>query len=116
GGIANPGRMQQDDRRDQMMRGIAFVAPLPPPVHGFSNICAAMLDLLKLKSSVIVFDRAPGSFNRLIGMLRQLFMPLTYFTCSVKNPGAGLYVALSGGMGQAIDLSYLLIAKVLRRR
>ena len=30
-----------------MKRPVAFVAPLPPPVHGFSNICAAMLDLLE---------------------------------------------------------------------
>jgi len=95
---------------------VAFVAPLPPPVHGFSNICAAMLDLLRTKSSVGVFDRAPRTPNRWYAKLRQLVMPLAYFVWSVRNPTGTLYLALSGGMGQFIDWPYVLVGRLLGRR
>ncbi len=94
---------------------VAFVAPLPPPVHGFSNICAAMLDLLRTKSSVSVFDRAPRVPNRWYAKLRQLVMPLAYFVWSVRNPTGRLYLALSGGAGQLLDWPYVLIGRLFGR-
>lgn len=95
---------------------VAFVAPRPPPVHGFSNICAAMLDLLQTKTAVGVFDRASRGPRRWSGMLRQLVMPLAYLVWSVRNPTGNLYLALSGGMGQLIDWPYMLIGRLLGRR
>jgi glycosyltransferase involved in cell wall biosynthesis len=95
---------------------VAFVAPLPPPVHGFSNICGAMLDLLRTKTSVSVFDRASRTPQRWSGTIRQLVMPLAYLVWSVRNPTGNLYLALSGGIGQFIDLPYVLIGRLLGRR
>jgi glycosyltransferase involved in cell wall biosynthesis len=94
---------------------VAFVAPLPPPVHGFSNICAAMLGLLQTKSSVGIFDRAPRKPSRL-SWLRQLAMPFAYLAWLVKNPDGNLYLALSGGRGQIIDCPYILISRLFGRR
>jgi glycosyltransferase involved in cell wall biosynthesis len=94
---------------------VAFVAPLPPPVHGFSNICAAMLGLLRTKSSVGVFDRAPGKSSR-FSWLRQLAMPFAYLVWLVRNPDGKLYLALSGGLGQIIDWPYVLIGRLFGRR
>jgi glycosyltransferase involved in cell wall biosynthesis len=99
-----------------MTRRIAFVAPLPPPVHGFSNICAAMLDLLRMRSPVSVFDRAPRASNPRFARLRQLAMPFAYFVWALRNPGAELYLALSGGLGQIADWPYVLIGRLFGRR
>ena len=113
--LADSRRVHPDDRRRQMTPRVAFVAPLPPPVHGFSNICAAMLDLLRMKSSVSVFDRAPGKSSR-FSWLRQLAMPFAYLVWLVRNPDGKLYLALSGGLGQIIDWPYVLISRLFGRR
>src|SRR5580698_797914 len=84
------------------MTCLCFAGPLPPPVHGFSSICAIMLDLLKARMAVAVFNRAPGPRPKPIGVLHQLIR-------------AALYLALSGGRGQFIDLLYVLISKLFRR-
>jgi len=94
------------------MRRIAFVAPLPPPVHGFSNICAAMLDILRAKSEVRVFDRAPRGGKHFGAALRQLIKPWRYLAWCMKNPGGELYLALSGGLGQILDWPYVLMARL----
>ena len=47
-------------RRTQgVPRSVAFVGPLPPPLHGLSAACAAMLALLQNRGTVAVFDRSP---------------------------------------------------------
>jgi glycosyltransferase involved in cell wall biosynthesis len=97
-----------------MTARVAFVAPLPPPVHGFSNICAAMLDHLRTKATVSVFDRAPAETGRL-GLIRQLTMPFAYLVWLLRNPDGKLYLALSGGLGQIIDWPYLLISRLFGR-
>jgi glycosyltransferase involved in cell wall biosynthesis len=95
---------------------VAFVAPLPPPVHGFSNICAAMFELLRTKTSVSLFDRAPRTPNRWHAKLRQLLRPFAYLVWSIRNPTGNLYLALSGGIGQIIDWPYVLMGRLLGRR
>ena len=54
-----------------MARRVAFVGPLPPPVHGFSTVCAHVLDLLKTTASVEVFDRSPRANNVLLDGVAQ---------------------------------------------
>ncbi|HEX3397905.1 MAG TPA: glycosyltransferase family 4 protein [Steroidobacteraceae bacterium] len=97
------------------MTRLCFAGPLPPPVNGFSSVCGMMLDLLKARMPVEVFNRAPRPTARAIGVLQQLIRPLRYVaTCAGKRDTA-LYLALSGGRGQYIDLIYVLISKLFRR-
>ncbi|MGB6307472.1 MAG: glycosyltransferase [Steroidobacteraceae bacterium] len=95
---------------------VEFVGPLPPPVNGFSNVCAMMLDMLRSKLRVDVFDRAPAANGRIATMRRQLARSLRYLAVCVTERGGVLYLALSGGRGQIIDMSYLLLGKLFRRR
>ena len=39
---------------------VVFIGPLPPPVHGFSEINQRMLMQLQNYTSVKVFDLSPG--------------------------------------------------------
>jgi glycosyltransferase involved in cell wall biosynthesis len=95
---------------------VAFVGPLPPPVHGFSNVCAQMLELLKAGSDVEVFDRAPRTTHKTANVMKQLLKPSRFFALSLKHREVSLYLALSGGLGQIYDLPYLLVCKVFRQR
>src|ERR1700719_3320343 len=98
-----------------MTRGVAFVGPLPPPVHGFSSVCALMLERLRTRMPVEVFNRAPKLHARALGALLQLLYPAKYFGMCLARRDVILYLALSGGRGQFIDLIYVLIGKLFRR-
>lgn len=95
--------------------GVAFVAPLPPPVNGFSSISAAMCDLLQARAPVLILNRARGADSPDRGLMRQLLKPLRYLGSGPRAEGA-LYLALSGGMGQLLDLPYILIGRLARQR
>lgn len=96
---------------------ILFVGPLPPPVHGFSNINLQMLRHLQNKASVQIFNTAPllkpkkfvghgfAYFYRLKAIISFLI------SCLIKQPN-GLYLGLSGGLGQIGDAIYLSIARI----
>jgi glycosyltransferase involved in cell wall biosynthesis len=99
-----------------MMPKVAFVGPLPPPVHGFANVCAQMLDLLKARSDVEVFDRAPRTTSGAANVSRQLLKPCHFFASSLRHREVSLYLALSGGLGQFYDWLYLLVCKIFRHR
>jgi len=99
-----------------MTRRVAFVGPLPPPVHGFSNICANMLVQLKARSPVEVFDRAPHTKNGAANIVTQLEQPCRYFASCLKHQEFSLYLALSGGLGQLFDWLYVLISKIFSQR
>src|SRR5450432_1584235 len=97
------------------MTRLCFVGPLPPPLNGFSSVCAMMLDVLKSRMPVEVFDRAPNFDAPGIGVLRQLIRPMKFLASCVGKQDTTLYLALSGGRGQYVDLLYVLIAKLFRR-
>lgn len=86
---------------------ILFVGPLPPPVHGFSFINAAMLARFQAVAPVAVFNRAPGGgiSPRWTRFLLTLWR---------HRAGASLYIGLSGGWGQLKDWPYLLAARLMR--
>jgi glycosyltransferase involved in cell wall biosynthesis len=96
------------------MRCVSFVGPLPPPVNGFSSVCAMMLDRLKKRMPVAVFDRAPNLRAPAHGILQQLANPLRFLGLCLGRREVVLYLALSGGRGQLIDLIYVLISKLFR--
>jgi glycosyltransferase involved in cell wall biosynthesis len=99
-----------------MTKQLAFVAPLPPPVNGFANICKAMLDLLRSRSKVSVFNRAPPIDGSFAARLRPLANLINYCVWCVRKSNADLYLGLSGGLGQIIDWPYIIIGKMFRRR
>jgi glycosyltransferase involved in cell wall biosynthesis len=99
-----------------MTRSVAFVGPLPPPVNGFSSVCGMMLDLLRTKMPVQVFDRAPLVGRRFATAARQLLKPWRYLGNCIARRNVVLYLALSGGRGQLIDLGYVLFSKLFRRQ
>jgi glycosyltransferase involved in cell wall biosynthesis len=99
-----------------MTKQLAFVAPLPPPVHGFANICGAMLERLTARSKVSVFNRAPRSSGSFAARLRPLTNLINYCVWCVRNTHADLYLGLSGGLGQIVDWPYIIIGKTFRRR
>jgi glycosyltransferase involved in cell wall biosynthesis len=99
-----------------MTKQLAFVAPLPPPVHGFSNICGAILELLRARSNVSVFNRAPRIDGGLVGRLRPLANLINFCVWCIRKTNGDLYVGLSGGLGQIVDWPYILIGKTFRRR
>jgi glycosyltransferase involved in cell wall biosynthesis len=98
------------------MKQLAFIAPLPPPVHGFSNICGAMLDLLKARANVSVFNRAPRIRGGAFARLRPLSNLVNYYGWCVRSTNADLYLGLSGGLGQIVDWPYIIIGRAFRRR
>jgi glycosyltransferase involved in cell wall biosynthesis len=64
---------------------------------------------------VDVFNRAPKLDSRFLTGVQQLIKPLRYlFACLSRRNGI-LYLALSGGRGQIIDLGYVLVSKLFRR-
>lgn len=99
-----------------MTRRVAFVGPLPPPVHGFSNICACVLDLLKSKWSIEVFDRAPRQTNVIFEGIAQFADVFRYIGWCCRGRNVSLYIALSGGYGQFIDWPYVIAARLFRSR
>jgi glycosyltransferase involved in cell wall biosynthesis len=99
-----------------VIRSVAFVGPLPPPVNGFSSVCAMMLELLRTRMPVDVFDRAPKINSRLSTFVRQVVKPLRYLGGCIARRNVILYLALSGGRGQIIDLGYVLVSKLFRRQ
>ena len=97
------------------MTRLCFAGPLPPPINGFSNVCGMMLDVLRAKMPVEIYDRAPNQRAPAIGVLKQLLKPLQYLATCVGRRDTTLYLALSGGRGQLIDLLYVLVSKLFRR-
>jgi glycosyltransferase involved in cell wall biosynthesis len=98
-----------------MTRCVSFVGPLPPPVNGFSSVCGMMLDRLRKRMPVAVFNRAPNLGARAYGILQQLANPARYLGMCLGRRDVVLYLALSGGRGQLIDITYVLISKLFRR-
>src|SRR5438034_11469730 len=86
---------------------ICFVGPLPPPVHGFSEINRRMLLALRNRHQVFAFDMAPRA-----NPLGFLLVWWRFFVCVLRCKPKALYLALSGGHRQWIDLAFVLVARL----
>lgn len=95
---------------------IFFVGPLPPPLHGFSSINASMLAQLSSLTDVKVFNRAPRLSSCYTGKLTNglsIFRSLVSFSYYLlKKKPTSIYMGLSGGAGQLVDLLFLIISKL----
>jgi glycosyltransferase involved in cell wall biosynthesis len=106
-----------------MQNRILFVGALPPPVGGFSAINGKMLSELRRLAEVIEFDTVtPWCRSHRPGLARLLKLvhaPLAFVrflgVLACRRPTA-LYLGLSGGIGQALDLCYLFAARIARIR
>ena len=95
---------------------IFFIGPLPPPLHGFSSINASMLAQLNLITDVKVFNRAPplssGYAGKLMKRLSICKSLVSFGYHLLKKKPASIYMGLSGGAGQLVDLAFLIISKL----
>lgn len=74
-----------------------------------------MLARMKSSMCVDVFDRAPIVGNKLLTLSRHFSGPLRYlFSCALHRR-RNLYLALSGGNGQIVDLAYIVVGKLFKR-
>lgn len=99
---------------------IYFVAPLPPPLHGFSWVNQSVLFLLKNHAKILVFDRTRLTVRKYSqkGLIRSIFIfyeLLKFFMCFIWRMPSSIYIGLSGGFGLILDLPYFLIATIFRR-
>jgi glycosyltransferase involved in cell wall biosynthesis len=97
---------------------VLFLGPLPPPVHGFSAINAAMLAHLQQMGPVTVFNRAvPASASssvagRSVRALGHWLGLLGGFIGAASRRPTSCYAGLSGGKGQLLDLPFFAVARV----
>lgn len=96
---------------------VLFVGPLPPPVHGFSLMTLAILNNMQMRGSVIVVNRSP-KFRRasVRQAIRDVLFSIVYLIRILFNRPNSIYLALSGGNGQFIDIFYVLAAKLVRAK
>jgi len=85
---------------------VCFVGPLPPPVHGFSEISRRMLERLQSSTTVDVFDVSPCG-GALVHLLR-LFIKFVW--AAVRGRSGALYLPLSGGFRQFVDGCFVGVA------
>lgn len=97
---------------------VALVGAFPPPVHGFSVANEAVEGNLKLKSlEAVRCDLSPGrgdhQLQRSFDFLQRLLKTLAVLMFSDVGM---VYLALSGGPRQLIDLFAIAIARIKSRR
>lgn len=90
-----------------MNKSIFLVGPLPPPVHGFSEINRRMLTVLQTSASVKVFDLAPRGVRF---HLLKLWIQFVGAVFHGRGRNGALYLPLSGGLRQFVDTSFASIA------
>lgn len=84
---------------------VFFVGPLPPPVHGFSEISRRMLVRLQSSTIVEVFDVSPRG-----GWIYLLRLFIKFVFAAFRDRGGALYLPLSGGFRQFIDMCFAGVA------
>jgi len=98
-------------------RGIAMVGPFPPPLHGMSAVNAAVRErLIEAGAEPLVIDLAAPTLDRSLlarlGRLPRVLAGLGRLGL-VRSMGEGtLYMSVSGGLGQAYDLLFLVLARI----
>ena len=95
---------------------VTMVGTFPPPLHGMAAVNAAVRDRLRAAGArVRVINTAPASLDRgmlaRLGRLPRVMLGLVRLAGSRHLRGTALYIGVSGGVGQAYDLAFLLLAR-----
>lgn len=96
------------------------MSAMPPPVHGFSVVSQLLLAEVERRAGPAfrktVIDRSTSSFGRK-SWLRSLIRQIGRACLALLRPGDRvLYLGLSGGRGQALDLIFVLLSRLLLAR
>ncbi len=92
-------------------QSIFFVGPLPPPVHGFSEINRRMLTVLQSCANVKVFDLAPRGTR-----FHLLKLWIQFVDTAFRDRACALYLPLSGGLRQFLDACFATVALIFGLR
>jgi glycosyltransferase involved in cell wall biosynthesis len=96
-----------------MSNDVLFVGPLPPPVHGFATSNAAMLNRIReTNARVVVYDCTPRRQFHIMKLWWSFFRAIRVD----PNSEIAVYIGLSGGARQLVDLIFVLIARLSRSR
>ncbi|MGA2654312.1 MAG: hypothetical protein ABSF28_27660, partial [Terracidiphilus sp.] len=97
----------------QAAREILVVGPFPPPVHGFAQATMDVAALLQAQGfRVKRIDLKPiRDKNSALSSLGIRISQFANLLCAVWR-GSRVYVGLSGGMRQVIDLVFLAIGRL----
>ena len=95
---------------------VTMVGTFPPPLHGMAAVNAAVRDrLMAADARVRVINTAPASLDRgmlaRLGRLPRVMLGLARLAGNRHLRGTALYIGASGGVGQAYDLAFLLLAR-----
>lgn len=107
-------------KRRIILSKIILLGAFPPPITGMAVTTAAMRDfLIKNSLNPITIDISPLSLNR-AWYLRLLKAPkvflgfLSFIFHSFFLSRGVLYIGISGGLGQAYEIPFIAIARILK--
>jgi glycosyltransferase involved in cell wall biosynthesis len=93
---------------------ILVIGPFPPPVHGFAQATTDIANLLSSRGfNVTQIDLKP--VHHKVGILAAIRLRISQIATlfSEASRGSQIYIALSGGGRQLVDLGVLLIARLI---
>lgn len=101
-----------------MTRNVFLIGALPPPVHGFSAVTAAMADRLKEKCNVLKINRTPHfrfkhKYLSVINLPFHFFLLIGFFSKCLSKKSKSFYFGLSGGLGLYIDILFLMVIRLV---
>lgn len=91
-----------DAKESSCTSRVLVVGPQPPPVHGFSTI-THLIGAELVKHGALLIDSKVRSAKGVLSNLFAIF-------CGARGGKSTVYIALSGGRAQLLDLLYGLIA------
>ena len=89
----------------RLKSAVGFIGPLPPPVHGFSEINKKMTQALSRSYDVELFNTAPSD-----NFVRAIWNWIRFVFYVFKRRPKSIYLGFSGGTRQWVDAAYLAVA------
>lgn len=105
-----------------MIHRVFMLGTFPPPVHGMAHVNESVRNALQcLGAEIIVLDTSAktlnrGAWPRFKRLFRVLYALMHFGFGALRMPSSSLYMGLSGGYGQAYELLFLVIARLVGLR